>query len=330
MLIALIWIVSIVCWLWLVLRVFRVSGALSGVIALLLWPLAIIDVVRHWNDDENTVAWPWFATLLASVALYAFALRGFNEFVADQDARFAKAQAGAPMDAFHDEDDPVSDAIRLRQALEQLQVQRGEVSIAAAHATLSIPRHFRLVPRRSLEALSTQLGGGQIEPRVFGWLVHDSVDLVDDDAWFVEVAYAPIGHVSASDAQDLASADLVEANRELTAQYADGEYAFDAFEHVPSWRDDIGTLAWGETLEYSDEPEKLIDCYAAKPTRAGVIEFMVEYMSKSRSELCLRSVRLMAASTRFDAGWAWQDYSFWRDERAGADFADLVTGAAFE
>ncbi|HVF62905.1 MAG TPA: hypothetical protein VNE58_02790, partial [Casimicrobiaceae bacterium] len=112
MLIALLWIVSLVCWLWLVVRVFRASGALSGIIAFLLWPLAIIDVVRHWKDDTNSVAWPWFATLLASVALYTFALRGFNEFVAEQDARLVKA-AGSPMQSFQDEDDPVSDEIRL-------------------------------------------------------------------------------------------------------------------------------------------------------------------------------------------------------------------------
>ncbi|HVF35918.1 MAG TPA: DUF2167 domain-containing protein, partial [Candidatus Saccharimonadia bacterium] len=247
----------------------------------------------------------------------------------EQDARLAKA-AGSPMQSLDAADDPVSEAIRLRQAFEQLEVQRGIVTIGAAHATLSIPTHFRLVPRRSIEALSTRLGGGPVERDLFGWLVHDSVDLADDDAWFIAVSYSPIGHVSASDAEDLSSPDLVEANRKLTAQYAGGEYAFDAFEHVPAWREDIGTLAWGETLAYTDNSEKLIDCYAVKPTRAGVIAFMAEYMPKARSELCLRSVRLMAASTRFDAGWGWDDYSFFRDSRAGADFADVVTGAAFE
>lgn len=328
--IALLWIASIACWLWLVVRVFRASGAIAGIIAIVVWPVALIDVVKHWKDDENSVAWPYFATLIATFALYTFALRGFNEFVAEQDARLVKAAGTSSTAMFRDDDDPVSEAIRVRQALDRMQVQRGQVSIPEAHATLSIPKHFRFIPRRSIVALSADLGGDAIDPTIFGWLVHDSVDLADEDSWFVEVSFAKIGHVSAGDADELAGEALAEANRERTAQYSGGEYAFDSFAHVPAWREDIGTLAWGERLAYDGEPGKLIDCYAAKPTREGVIEFMAEYMPEGRSELCLRSVRLMAASTRFDGGWGHDDYSFFRDARSGAGLADLVTGAAYE
>ncbi|HET9484566.1 MAG TPA: DUF2167 domain-containing protein [Xanthomonadales bacterium] len=327
--IVLLWVASIFCWLWLVVRVSRASGTLPAVLAFVVWPIAIIDVIKHWKDEANSVAWPYFATLIATVALYTFALRGFNEFVAEQDARLSKA-AGGSMQQFVDEDDPISDEIRLRQAIEGMEVRRGEVSIPEAHAKLDIPEHFRLVPRRSLDAVAVQLGGEATDPNVFGWLVHDSVHLLDDDAWFIEVTYTPIGHVAAGDAEDLAGEDLVEANREITAQYSGGEYTFASFAHVPAWREDIGTLAWGERLKYSDEPEPLIDCYAAKPTRAGVITFLAEYMPEGRSELCLRSVRLMAARTHFDPDWSWHDYSFWRDPRSGSELADLVTGAAFE
>lgn len=326
-LVILVWVAFAACWLWLVIRVFSVSGVLSGILTFLFWPVAIIDTVRNWSDPPNSVARPFFATLLTFVALYAFALRFGAEVMDAHEAMLAKGDGGVFAAT---EDDPASVEIRLRQALSRLQVQRGEVSIPQAHATLAVPTHFRLVPKRSVEALAVELGGSAPDPDLFGWLVHDSVDLADDDAWFIEVRYSAIGHVSESDPTELGGPELVEANREITERYADGTYRFDAFAHPPTWREDIGTLAWGETLSYTDEPEPLIDCYAVKPTREGVIEFTVEYMDQDRSELCLRSVRLMAASTRFDPGWAWDDYSFWRDKRSGSDFADVVTGAVYE
>jgi uncharacterized membrane-anchored protein len=326
-LIILLWVAFAACWLWLVIRVFSASGLLAGILAFICWPVAIIDTIKHWNDPPNSVARPFFATLLAFAALWTFALRFQVEVMEAHEAMLAKGDGGVLGAA---EGDPESMAMRLRQAMSRLQVQRGEVSIPQAHATLAIPQHFRLVPKRSIEALAAELGGYPPDPDLFGWLVHDSVDVADDDAWFIEVHYNDVGHVSESDPEELGGPELVAANREVTDRYAGGEYRFESFAHAPTWREDIGTLAWGETLSYSDEPEALVDCYAVKPTREGVIEFVVEYMEKERSELCLRSVRLMAASTRFDPGWAWEDYSFWRDKRSGSDFADVVTGAVFE
>lgn len=333
MLIALIWLLSIATWLWLVVRVFSTSGVVAGLFTVFIWPSAIVSVVRQWNDPENSVARPFFATLIASVALYTFALRGVNELLAEHEARLAKG-SGMTVADLVDDDDPISESIRLRAALEAMASQRGEVSIPPAHATLAIPAHFRLIPRSAIDRVATEVSGGMLEPTIVGWLVHDSVsntDLVEDeDAWLIEVSYAPIGHVSASDDADLAGAALAEENRRLMAEYGGGDFSFVSFAHTPAWRADIGALTWGERLSYVDEPDPLIDCYASKPTREGVIEFFVEYMPERRSELCLRSVRLMAASTRFDPDWSWDDYSFFTDRRAGADFEDLVTGAAFE
>ncbi len=327
MLIVFLWIASIVCWLWLVVRVFRASGALIGILTLLFWPLAIIDVVRHWNDRDNSVAWPYFATLIASVALYTFALRGINTFLEEQE-RLAKGDSIAD---FVDEDDPVSAQIRLQQAFSRLQIQRGEVSIPDAHATLAIPQHFRLIPRRSVDGLMMELGVEPVPDTLFGWLVHDSVELTDfDDAWLIEAHYRPIGHVGESDAADLADPHVYSKTRRLTDLYGAGEYTFEKFAHEPVFLAGTGTLTWGETLHYAEDREQLIDCYAMKPTREGVLQFHVEFMEERRSELCLRSVRLMAQSTRFDRDWGWNDYSFFRDSRSGSDLADLVSGAAFE
>jgi uncharacterized membrane-anchored protein len=326
-LIIFLWVVFAGCWLWLLVRVFSASGFLAGALTFICWPVAIIDTIKHWNDPPNSVARPFFATLLAFAALYTFALRGAAAFLAEHEAMLAKSGG---VGQFQDDEDPVAAEIRLRQAVDRLQVQRGEISIAQAHATLAIPEHFRLVPRRSLDALIAELGGESLHPDVFGWLVHDSVHLADDDAWFVEVSYSRIGHVAASDPGELGDPGLAEEARTLTTEYADN-YAFEDFVHAPQWRDDIATLTWGEAIRYSDEgsDETLIDCYAAKPTREGLIEYVVEYVDPKRGELCLRSVRLMAALTRFDAGWAWDDYSFWRDKRSGHALTDVVTRGAY-
>ena len=312
--------------IWLVVQVARTAGAGWAVLTFFFSPAAGLLLLRDW-DDAKAIA-PAYLVAMGTLALYLFvAIPQLREAVGDG---ALLANQGGGMQQFADDEDPEAAAMRLRQALGRVQYQRGEVSIPAAHATLAIPRHFKLVPRRSIEALTAELDGTPPAPQVFGWLVHESIDLADEDSWFIEVGYLPIGHVAASDASTLEDPALAEKNREVTAEYAGGEYAFDSFSRAPAWRDDIGTLAWGEWLKYADEPDKLLDCYAMKPSREGVVTFLVEYMPASRTELCERSVRLMAASTRFDRDWGYGDYAFWRDSRSGSELADLVTGAAFE
>jgi hypothetical protein len=312
--------------IWLVVQVARTAGAGWAILTFFFSPAAGLLLVRDW-DDAKSIA-PAYLVAMATLALYLFvAIPQMRDAMGD-----AALMAGQG-DGVHqliDGDDPEADAMRLRQALGRVQFQRGEISIPAAHATLAIPRHFKLVPRASIEMLAADLDGTPPAPHVFGWLVHETVDLADEDSWLVEVAYVPIGHVAEGDADELDDPALAEANRLATEGYAEGEYAFDSFLRAPAWREDIGTLAWGEWLEYADEPDKLLDCYAVKPTREGVIMFLAEYMPAARAELCERSVRLLAASTRFDRDWDYRDYSFWRDDRSGSGLADLVTGAAFE
>lgn len=316
-------VVYLVAYVWLVIRCFKADGALIGLLTALFPLVAIISVIQH-RGTSASVARPFVWMLLGTVGMWATTMHLVAE--AQKQLMAAAEQDGAmTIEDLVAGDDPIRARIRLAQAQASVAFQRGEVSLPMAHAKLDVPQHFRFAPRPGLAAMAAQLGT-ELPGDLVGWLVHDSVSLEDDDAWFVAVSWKDIGHVAQSEPDELSTALLTPALKATIDASSDGSYQFAAFAHAPKWRAEDGLLAWGESYAF-DDGSTGVDCYALRPASEGALEFAIEDFDATpeSTELCLRAVRLGAAKVRYDRGYRYGDYSFWKHSRSGADLAEMIT-----
>lgn len=221
----------------------------------------------------------------------------------------------------------------LLAALGRLRPRRGVVEIAPAAAVLEVPAHFRFVDHDALQGLYEEIGGSP-EASSVGWLVHESVELGSDDAWFVEVQWLGDGYVRDNGFATRTGAQLLvdaqDAAARLSERRDEGEPAFRLVRYVDVPSFDVGrdSATWVEELAYEGADEHRLDCYALKLGRHGVLLFSILEIGVERRELCLRSVRLAAGRTRFEPGRTYADHSRLFDRKAAYDLAAVVSGAA--
>jgi uncharacterized membrane-anchored protein len=313
-------------------RVWQASKGLA-IGMLLLSPIGLYVLVRYWNDKDLGVRMP----LLAAIALFgvswALFLRDAQELQRYADATAAIEGATPPMPARTRGGGALDDKLRLSIALAKLQPRGGRVEIAPAAAALDVPAHFRFIDRDGLQALYEEVGGS-LNPSSMGWLVHESVELGAEDAWFVEIEWLGDGYVRengfATRTRDQMFVDAQDALARLSELQGEDEPGFRLVRYVEVPSFDVGrdSATWVEELAYEGDDAHRLDCYAAKLGRRGVLLFSVLEVGTKRQELCLRSVRLAAGRIAFDQGQAYADYSRLFDRKAKYDLAAVVSGAA--
>ena len=227
----------------------------------------------------------------------------------------------------------LDDRQRLLAALRRLRPRSGPMEIAPAAAVLEVPAHFRFVDRDALQALYGEIGSSP-DASSMGWLVHESVALGGDDAWFVAIQWLGDGYVRENGFATRTGAQLLvdaqDAAARLSERRDDGEPAFRLVRYVDVPSFDVGrdSATWVEELAYEGADEHRLDCYALKLGRHGVLLFSILEVGLPRRELCLRSVRLAVGRTRFEPGHAYADHSRLFDRKAAYDLAAVVSGAA--
>lgn len=225
------------------------------------------------------------------------------------------------------------DRRRLSAALGRLRPRGGPMEIAPAAAVLEVPAHFRFVDRDALQALYQEIGGSP-DASSMGWLVHESVALGSDDAWFVAIQWLGDGYVRENGFATRTGAQLLvdaqDAAARLSERRDEGDPAFRLVRYVDVPSFDVGrdSATWVEELAYEGAEEHRLDCYALKLGRHGVLLFSILEVGVERRELCLRSVRMAAARTRFEPGQTYADHSRLFDRKASYDLAAVVSGAA--
>lgn len=276
------------------------------------------------------------APLIAALLLVAACAAGW--FARDLPER-QRESAGAM--AIQDASSPVAvrtdgaldERQRLLAALRRLRPRSGPMEIAPAAAVLEVPAHFRFVDRDALQALYEEIGGSP-DASSMGWLVHESVALGSDDAWFVAIQWLADGYVRENGFATRTGAQLLvdaqDAAARLSERRDDGEPAFRLVRYVDVPSFDVGrdSATWVEELAYEGADEHRLDCYALKLGRHGVLLFSILEVGLPRRELCLRSVRLAVGRTRFEPGHSYADHSRLFDRKAAYDLAAVVSGAA--
>lgn len=173
-------------------------------------------------------------------------------------------------------------SLAIRELETKLSPRSGRIALESAQATLDLPRHFRFLPPAQLRGLAS-MGVGPVDAHTLGWIVHEQVRLADDDGWFIEVRFEPVGALGVP----ASSADL-----QTALGYQDQERP--AIE-APAWIPErlTATLLDRET-QVGGSVER---ARALRVTASGVLEFRISGIEAEQRELGLRATRLMAART---------------------------------
>lgn len=215
------------------------------------------------------------------------------------------------------------DEAALRSAARKLSYQFGSVALVQAHAALQLPVGFRFVPGYSLPAMSRALGRPFDRDTTLGWVVHDSVDIAAEDAWYVEVEFLKTGLLRPSRRMDLLLPQL--AGNAL----ADGSRRrFGTDLLAPTWLQDAGVATWGVQIGSDTDPRAEI--LAAMPLRHGVLIFVMHDVAPERFELGLRTTRLLALQTQVEPLGQLGQFDPVRDRVASRDFLAWMRGESLD
>lgn len=305
-----------------VIRIHR-HEPLLGVLSFLFVPVGVYAMVRYWSTEEDNPRVPvlvalallgsWIG-LLAWGATYAPQERYAGEFT----------DSGA-----FEGDDSLADRVRRRVAFAALPYRAGTIALPQAQARLDLPSHFRFVSSEALRGAGIEVDELP-HATALGWVVHESVDLASDTAWYIDLDWFGEGFVSA-DRLAVYGNDALLAEARATAERLSGfddapEFELTRFAETPVYNVSDALLTWVEEIRYADEGIPSRDCYAIRLGRGGALQFSIQGMAPARQELCLRAVRLAAASSRFLEDRAYADYSRLFDKKSRFDLVDLVTG----
>ena len=305
-----------------VVRIWRLDRTLA-IVSFFFAPVGLYAMVRYWSVEDDNPRVPMlvsFAALALWIGLLAWGLSyqppDYGQDYLEQDASLV-------------EDDPVAEKLRLAVAVANLPWRAGEIDVPEAQAVIEVPQHFRFVSAEALRAIGATFGAApQTQP--VGWLVHESVDLVDDNAWFVEIEWFGAGFVSADSLSAYGNEALLATMRTNTARFSEideqDDYSLVRLAEPPVFDAGDSRLTWVEEIHYRSDDANLLDCHAIKLGRGGALMYSIMEVATARQELCLRSVRLAAGRSRFNEDQAYADYSRLFDKKSDFDLVDLVNG----
>lgn len=292
-----------------------------GVLSFLLLPVGIYATVRYWKAEQDNPRVP----VLAALAILGVWLGMLAYGRGDEPPEEYSGDLGGSARSVGEEG--MSARARDAVSLAGLPYRRGIVDLADVQARIDVPGHFRFVSTAALRAAGL-VPGTVPHAKSIGWIVHESVNLAAGDAWYVEVDWFGEGFVSTERLTAYGNAALLAEARATAARLA----ALDASEGVglvrfaetPVFDVSDARLTWVEEAEYAGE--RVLDCHAVKLGRSGALLYSIASMALERRELCLRAVRLVAGSSRFNGNRAFADYSRLFDTKSPFDLVDIVTG----
>ncbi len=323
-------IASFVLWIWLIVSAWRV-GTTWGLLTLIFWPIALVPLIQTWKSDGD-LRLPFFLLLVSSIVQTKLWLdqreqqQALLSELGDESFEQSALAEAPPADTGFD--DEIAARIRWQQTIDNLSYRHGEIELRPAKAALELPESFRFIGRASVDRVLKVMGEEAID-ELQGWVIHQSVNLVKDDAWAIEVlwwddGFLPLRSLATLTADEL-WADALVANAELSAlNEAQGYWGHDLLSYgvPPTAEGDL--VYWAKRLAF-DDGSTSIDCHALKRGRNGWLEFTLQFMPVEQLELCLRSVRLIAARADYEHGSAARDASR-RERNPDYSLVDVITG----
>lgn len=307
-----------------VVRVWRRSY-IEGFLMVFFWPIGLYALFKYWGEKEDSPRTPLLLALAvfgvwASIIGWGF-MHTPTQIASGDEEMMSPAEEGGG--------DTIADHVKRSVAIANLRRQTGSVDIPDAPVSIDVPEHFRFIDRASL---LNAFSGTDDEPddSTVGWLVHERVDLSSDQAWHVEVNYLGDGYVASSDFAPLGGDALLARAQESARKLAEGDdegAQLLRFAEAPTFDPASARVNWVEEVAQRGHSSPTLDCYAIHLGRKGAVFFSIIDAAAKRQELCLRSVRMLAAHAHFGPGQTYADHSRALDRNAPYTLADLVSGA---
>jgi len=307
-------------------RVWRLNRAVAALMVV-LWPIGVYALFKYWGERKGGPR----ALLLSAFAAFAAcgALLGWNLAHVPQPVSADMDGLDVPTDVV--DSDGVAGRAKRAMAIAKLRRRTGSVDIPDVPVSIDVPVHFRFIDRA---ALLNAFAGGDDEPgdNTVGWLVHERVDLSSDQAWHVEVGYLGDGYVASNDFAATGGDALLARAQDAARKLADGEDGaqLQRFAEAPTFDPAAARVNWVEELSLPGRASPMLACHAVQLGRKGAVLFSIAGADATRQELCLRSVRMLAAHAHFGPGQTYADHSRTLDRNAPYVLADLVAGAYLE
>ncbi len=233
-------------------------------------------------------------------------------------ASASSATVAAPANAALTED-PL---LALPAAAAGLSYLYASVKWPTAGVSIDLPPRFRFLPEQRLGRLATLRSQPRL-PGSLGWIVHESVDLAQPDAWVLEVRYLNVGHTPLGLDEDAFKAKLGELSG--VQQRGRGGRRLGEGSFAPQWDGDRGVLTWS----LADDDGRF-EHRAALPLQRGVLFFVVRGLSEDQRELGLRLTRLMANRVQVPRPEQWRPLALKDVPVSGTSLVEWVGGEALE
>ena len=309
-----------------VVRVWRLDRAIA-VFMFFFWPVGFYALFKYWGEKESSPRTPLLLALAIMGAWGGFIGWGFmhtpTQVASDDAEMMSPTEDGGG--------DTIADHVKRSVAIANLRRQTGSVDIPDAPVSIDVPAHFRFIDRASL---LNAFSGTSDEPDdgTIGWLVHERVDLSSNQAWHVQVNYRGDGYIASNDfataGGDALLARAQGAARKVAVDADDGVQLL-RFAEAPTFDPAAARVNWVEEVSQNGHASPTLDCYAVQLGRKGAVFFSIVDAATQRQELCLRSVRMLAAHAHFGPGQTYADHSGALDRKAPYTLTDLVTGEYF-
>jgi len=316
--------ISYLLYLLAVVRVWR-RNYIDGIFMFFFWPLALYALIKYWGEKDSGPRTPLLIALAIMGVWGSFIGWSFMHVPAHVAADDYEAMS--PVD--EGSGDTIADHVKRSVAIANLRRQTGSVDIPDAPVSIDVPAHFRFIDRASL---LNAFSGTSDEPddSTIGWLVHERVDLSSDQAWHVEVDYLGDGYVASSDFATVGGDALLARAQDAARKLAEGDdegAQLLRFAEAPTFDPASARVNWVEEVSQNGHGSPTLDCYAIQLGRKGAVFFSIVDAAAKRQELCLRSVRMLAAHAHFGPGQTYADHSRALDRNAPYTLTDLVSGS---
>ena len=222
----------------------------------------------------------------------------------------------------------------VRQFNASLHYQRGDVAVAAAHATLHLDGGFRYLASADSRRVLEELWGNPPDEDVLGMLVPGGIEITDDNSWAVVLTYSDDGYVSDEEAAKIDYSEMLKTMQEETAAANDerekagyGRVELVGWASPPHYDAEHKKLHWAKELSFSGAEQHTVNYDIRALGRGGYLSMnAVGGMADLAS--IQQGMNRVIGMVEFDSGHRYADFDESTDKVAGYGLAALVAGAA--
>lgn len=226
------------------------------------------------------------------------------------------------------------DATLLRKKLADIHYKSGRVTILDGIATLNLPPAFHFADAQGAKVLLIEAWGNpeSVASNTVGIIAPANLDLLDSEAWAINITYAAEGYIKDAEADQINYAELLQGMKEGARKESEArkKQGFPAFEIVgwaapPHYDSSTHKLYWAKELKFAESPENTLNYDIRVLGRRGFLAFNA-IASKHQLASVEAGMGEILRSVEFNQGHRYADYVPSADKVAVYGIGALIAG----